>query len=285
MTTTFEPVTPLPRLGMSLLSRIKDKISRAGQRALGIDELRFKLDVAIQKLNRLDWIEGELARIEAELTRSNERIQNLKSFLTWYSNRVEPWFWSGNFSQTDPEEELAGLLFNFLPNRVLVNVGPHPQKFAEAASEVGYQVISLEPPNTVTSLPVEQRSSGTIDFLNIAGEQVDSELLKALDLFQPCVVQVEFLSHSQSSNETKKVTGLLPPSQIVREMRNREYYWSVIIFRNETDGFIRLATNLASAPAQAWGRMLFFRDYQLFLKAFYWCKTTLPRFRAAPLAQ
>jgi hypothetical protein len=270
---------------MSLLSKIKDGISRAGQRALGIDELRFKLDVALQKLNRLDWIEGELARIEAELTRNNGQIQNLKSFLTWYSNRVEPWFWSGNFSQTDPEEELAGLLFNFLPNRVLVNVGFHTQKFAQAASEVGYQVISLEPPNTVTSLPAEQRTSRTIDFLNIAGEQVDSELTKALDSIQPSVVQVEFLRNSQSSNETKTAIGLLSPSQIVREMRNREYYWSVIIFRNETDGFIRLATNLASAPAKAWGTMLFFRDYQLFLKAFHWCKTTLPRFRAAPLAR
>src|SRR5580704_9448420 len=123
---------------MSILSKIKDEISKAGQRALGIDEVRFKLDVTLQKLNRLDWIEGEL-------TRSNEQIQNLKSFLTWYSNRVEPWFWSGNFSHTDPEEELAGLLYNFLPGRVLVDVAAKPDSFTKAATAIGYNVISAEP--------------------------------------------------------------------------------------------------------------------------------------------
>ena len=264
---------------MSIFRRTKDEVSKVSQRALGIDELRFKLDLALEKLNRLDSIEGEL-------TRTNTQIQNLKSFLTWYSNRVEPWFWTGNFSLGDPEEEIAGLLVNFLPNRVLVNIGAHTQKFAQAASEVGYQVLSLESSNTLTSLPAEQRSPGTIDFLNIAGEQVNSELIKALESIQPSVVQVEFLrDHSQSNNEPRTATGLLLPSQTVLEMRNREYHWSVILFRNEADGFIRLATNLASAPAQAWGSILFFRDYQLFLKAFHWCETTLPRFRAAPLAR
>jgi hypothetical protein len=270
---------------MSTVQKIKDALTSAVQKALGIDGIRFNLQVALERLERIHDIENKLVHLESRIASTSDQIQNLKNFLTWYSNRVEPWFWTGNFSQTDPEEELAGLLFNFLPNRVLVNVGLHTQKFAQAASEAGYQVLSLEPPNALTSLPIEKRAPGTIDFLNIAGEQVDPELIKALDSIQPSVVQVEFLSDLQLSNETKMATGLLSSSQIAREMRNREYYWSVIIFRNETDGFIRLATNLASAPAQAWGTMLFFRDHQLFLKAFHWCKTTLPRFRAAPLAR
>src|ERR1700760_1747944 len=176
---------------MSILRKIKDTLSSTSQRALGIDGIRFNLQAALERLERIYEIESKLAElqsrsvsiearsasIEANSASTSNQIQNLKTFLAWYSNRVEPWFWTGNFSQTDPEEELAGLLFNFLPNRVLVNVGPHTHKFAQAASEVGYQVLSLEPPNALTSLPIEKRSPGTIDFLNIAGEQVDPELI------------------------------------------------------------------------------------------------------------
>jgi hypothetical protein len=278
---------------MSILRKIKDEISKAGQHALGIDGVRFKLDVTLQKLdvtlekldvtlhklNRLDWIEGEL-------TRSNEQIQSLKSFLAWYSNRVEPWFWSGNFSHTDPEEELAGLLFNFLPGRVLVDVAAKPDHFAKAATAIGYNVVSVEPANPSTSLAVSQSLPLEVDFLKVARENLDLELVKSLEKLNPAVVQTGFVySESQPSGPVNGQNAPLSETELISEMRNREYYWNVMIFRTEAEGFIRLATNLASVPSQAWGSQLFFRDHQLFLKAFHWCKTTLPRFRAAPLAR
>lgn len=260
---------------MSILSKIKDEISKAGQRALGIDEVRFKLDVTLQKLNRLDWIEGEL-------TRSNEQVQNLKSFLTWYSNRVEPWFWSGNFSHTDPEEELVGLLYNFLPGRVLVDVAAKPDNFTNAATAIGYNVISAGPGSPITSVAVSQSLPSNVDFFRVSRESLDLELVKFLEQLKPAVVQTGFVAaESLPSGALNGQNVPLTATDLISELRNREYYWNVIIFRTEAEGLVRLATNLASVPSQSWGSLLFFRDHQLFLKAFHWCKTTLPRFRAA----
>jgi hypothetical protein len=103
---------------------------------------------------------------------------------------------------------------------------------------------------------------------------------------KPAVVQTAFVSGGgKAIDDAKQPPVALTPTEIISELRSREYYWNVMIFRTETEGFIRMATNLAGVPGQAWGSLLFFQDYQLFLKAFHWCKTTLPRFRAAPLAR
>jgi hypothetical protein len=278
---------------MSILSKIKDSISSASQRALGIDGIRFNLQVALERLDRIYQVEGRLAQLEAvsasldaRTAATNDQIQNLKTFLTWYSNRVEPWFWTGNFSQNDPEKELAGLLFNFLPGRSLVDVGAKDHHFAEAATAVGYEVFRVNPPNTIAALSASKTPPATVDFLKVARESFDLDIVKALDGIKPAVVQTEFIGKDlKPIPDAEQHTAGLATTDIMLEMRDREYYWNVVIFRTEAEGFIRMATNLASVPSQAWGSLLFFHDHQLFLKAFYWCKTTLPRFRAAPLAR
>jgi hypothetical protein len=269
---------------MSVIQKIKDKISSASQRALGLDGIRFNLQTALEKLDRLHQIESKLAQIEASNARTNEQFQNLKTFLTWYSNRVEPWFWTGNFSHNDPEEELAGLLINFLPGRSLIDVGSKDASFAKAVAAVGYEVLSLDPPATLASLAASKTLPPTVDFLKIAPDHFDLVTAKSLDEIKPAVVQTAFVSGAgKPVQNAKPLPAALTPSEIISELRNREYYWNVMIFRTETEGFIRMATNLASVPEQAWGSLLFFQNHQLFLKAFHWCRTTLPRFRAAPL--
>src|ERR1700732_3786570 len=105
---------------MSILRQIGHTLSSTAQEALGIDKIRFHLQVALEKLERIHEAESKLAelqsrcasieamsaRIEAKSTTieansasTSNQIENLKTFLTWYSNRVEPWFWTGNFSQ------------------------------------------------------------------------------------------------------------------------------------------------------------------------------------------
>jgi hypothetical protein len=127
---------------------------------------------------------------------------------------------------------------------------------------------------------------GPIDFLNLAKDLFDLALVKALDSAPPTVVQTEFSNQElTTTQEDGQQLGHCPLSRTMKEMRNRQYHWTVIIFRTEAEDFIRLATNLVILPKQAWGKILFFRDYQLFLKAFHWCKTALPRFRAAPLSR
>jgi hypothetical protein len=278
---------------MSILRKIRHTLGSTGQRALGIDGIRFNLQVALERLERIHEVESKLAEllsrsatIEANSASTNTQIQNLKTFLTWYSNRVEPWFWTGNFSQTDPEEELAGLLFNFLSGHVLLQLGSASTGFAKAAAEIGYEVHSLEQPDSIGSLAASESLPKTVGFLNITRENVDSETVKALDSIRPEVIQAEFIDEApKSGGGPIQEKAPISASELIKELRSREYYWNVIIFRTEAEGFIRMGTNLASVPNQAWGKMLFFRDHQLFLKALHWCKTTLPRFRAAPLAR
>jgi hypothetical protein len=281
---------------MQIVDKIKDEISKLGQRSLGIDDVRFKLDVALgkldlalQKLGRIESLEQEVARINDQITeegaRINDRITNLKSFLSWYTNRVEPWFWTGNFAFSDPEEELAGLLFNFLPGSVLLIVGPKNSTFAKATAEVGYEVHHSESSNNLGSPGGLKTSLDRIDFINITRENVDAGLVKALDSIHPAVIQIEF-AHDDVLPAQDRIQHKTPVStpEIIKELRKHGYYWNVIIFRTEIESFIRMGTNLASIPNKAWGTVVFFRDHQLFLKAFHWCKTTLPRYRAAPLA-
>jgi hypothetical protein len=277
---------------MSLLGKIKDEISRISQRALGIDAVRFNQQVTLETLARVDHDQGKLsqliqsnfAELGARTTQTSDQLQNLRLFLTWYSNRVEPWYWTGNFALSDPEEELAGLLFNFLPGSVLLNVGPKDSSFTKAAAESGYEVHYLAPPNNAT-LPGVQTSSDRIDFVNITRENVDAGLVKALDSIQPAVIQIEFADdNSLPAHDGVQQKPRVSTSEIIKELREKGYYWNVIIYRTEVEGFIRMGTNLASVPEKAWGNILFFRDHQLFLKAFHWCKSTLPRYRASRLA-
>jgi hypothetical protein len=258
---------------MSILAKIKEKISSTGQRALGLDAVRFNLQIALERLERLYQIEGNLAELEATSARAEansaraeansartiDQLTNLKSFLTWYSNRVEPWFWTGNFALSDPEEELAGLLFNFLPGSVLLTVGAENSNFTKAAAESGYEVHYLASPNNTALLGVKTSSDR--------------------------IIQIEFADdNALSAHDRVQRKAPVPAPDIIKELRKQGYYWNVIIFRTEVEGFIRMGTNLASIPDNAWGTIIFFRDHQLFLKAFHWCKTTLPRYRAARLA-
>jgi hypothetical protein len=270
---------------MSVLERIKDRISKVCQRALGIDAVRFNQQVTLETLERLNQDQNKkLAELESQTTRTSDQLQNLRSFLTWYSNRVEPWFWTGNFAHSDPEEELAGLLFNFLPGNVLLNVGLKNSNFSKAAVQIGYEVRHLEPAISAT-LPAVKTSSDRIDFLNITRENVDAGLVKALDSIQPAVIQIEFADDNElPAHDGVQQKPRVSTSEIIKELREKGYYWNVIIFRTEVEGFIRMGTNLASVPEKAWGNILSFRDHQLFLKAFHWCKSTLPRYRASRLA-
>jgi len=177
---------------------------------------------------------------------------------------------------------LAGFLFNFLSGRVLVEVGPSAGGFTKAATEIGYEVHHVEPQNTIGSLAASKSLPDTVDFLSIAHQYLDLEILKALDWIQPAIIQAEFEGpdlHSSRDNDEQKAP--VSVSEIITELRKREYYWNVIIFRTEAEALIRMGTNLVGVPSQSWGKILFFRDHQLFLKAFHWCKTTPPRFRAA----
>jgi len=353
-----------------MLTRIKDKISRMAQRALGIDDVRFKLDVIGSKLKKLDVIGSKLEKLDAigskldvipnnlaqldpklqnliersdslfwQIRQVSEGLDRLKSFLTWSENRVEPWLPAESFAQTEPDYDLAGFLYNFLPNRVAVDVGTADSEFAKALSGIGYQVFCFAATaetfekfrnetvnlprvevldfvievtetlaeNALTNTgpvdPSEHRgdtprgrprvttiaslvSSGIlppqIDLMKINTGDTDLEVTKGLASVRPAVVQFEF-SSEDLVKQRKDQMPVVSASEKIKAMRDLEYYWNIIIFRVDSEDFVRMATNLGGTPKKSWGKIFFFQDYQLFLKAHHWCKGALPRFRAAAL--
>jgi len=259
--------------------------------------------------------------------------------LTWCANRVEPWLPAESFSQTEPDYDLAGFLYNFLPSRVAVDVGAADSEFAKALSGIGYQVFCFAAtaetfeklrketvnlprvevfyfmieatealaenalPNAGPMDPSEHRgdrqqghlrvttiaslvSSGIlppqIDLLKIDTGDTDLEVTKGLASVRPAVVQIEFLSEDLTTQRKDQIP-VVSASEKIKAMRDLEYYWNIIIFRVDSEDFVRMAANLAATPKQSWGRIFFFQDYQLFLKAHHWCKGALPRFRADAL--
>ena len=361
-----------------MITKIKDKIARIAQRGLGIDDMRFKLDAINPKLDvinskldvinpkldvmtsNLNVIGSKLDVITDKLTQLDPKLQNLiekgdslfwqirhvsegldrlKSFLTWSANRVEPWLPAEGFSQTEPDYDLAGFLYNFLPSRVAVDVGAADSEFAKALSGIGYQVFCFAATaetfeklrNETVELrrvevfdfvvgatetlaenalanagpmhPSEHRgdmpggqlrvatiaslvSSGIlppqIDLMKIDTGDTDLEVAKGLALVRPAVVQIEFLSEDLTTQRKDQIP-VVSASEKIKAMRDLEYYWNIIIFRVDSEDFVRMAANLAATPKQSWGRIFFFQDYQLFLKAHHWCKGALPRFRATAL--
>jgi hypothetical protein len=288
-----------------MFARIKQKITEFAQHALGIDGVRYQLDSlssqANENLNRFD-------KISQQLRESSESFGRLKSFLMWSSSRVEPWLPWENFAQTEPDYDLAGFLYNFLPNRTAVDAGVSDPEYPRALAEIGYQVFC------VVFNPDETKRLGTLEHARIRileksslayGEQAEAEneassslpvlpsqidlmkidparfdFLKSAPPIRPAVVQTEFASAEQPSSEIKNERAV---SEIIKSMRDSEYYWNIIVYRTESEDFVRMTANLATTPKQSWGKIFFFQDYQLFLKANHWCKSALPRFTAEAL--
>jgi len=361
---------------------LRHKTTALAQRALGIDALHRKVDLALGKvegLNQLattvqgiaatinqlattvqgiaatiNQLEYKLAQLEPkvenliekgdslfwQIRQSSEGFDRLRSFLAWSANRVEPWLPAESFAQTEPDYDLAGFLYNFLPNRVAVEVGAADSEFAKALSGIGYQVFCfaatserfeklrnetinlprvevfdfvIEATETLAENaqtnagpmhPSEHRgdtprghsrvttiasvvSSGIlspqIDLMKIDTGDIDLEVIKDLGLVRPAVVQIEFLSEDLAAQRREDQMPVVSASEKIKAMRELEYYWNIIIFRVDSEDFVRMATNLIGTPKQSWGKIFFFQDYKLFLKAHHWCKGALPRFRADAL--
>jgi hypothetical protein len=294
-----------------MLARVKQKISEIAQRALGIDGLRFQLDIV---MNRLD-------NAESRLRESSESFGRLKSFLMWSTSRVEPWLPAENFAQTEPDYDLAGFLYNFLPNRTAVDAGVRDPAYPKALAGIGYQVFCLlftpeewkrlgtiehariktldlsstsssksaGPSTSSPQSPITFHQSpltfhlplalpARIDLLHVGAGYSEIDMLNRIAPVRPAVIQSEFANSEPAPSEAKE-----PVSETIKAMRDSEYYWNIIIYRTESEDFVRMATNLATTPKQSWGKIFFFQDYQLFLKANHWCKAALPRFRADAL--
>jgi FkbM family methyltransferase len=320
----------------SKLDVVGSKLDVVGSK---LDVVGSKLDVITNKLAQLDpKLQNLIEKGESlfwQIRQVSEGLDRLRSFLTWSANRVEPWLPAESFSQTEPDYDLAGFLYNFLPNRVAVDVGATDSEFAKALSGIGYQVFCFAataetfeklrnetvnlprvevfdfdveaaetlPENAPTNGgpmdPSEHRgdtprvttiaslmSSGIlppqIDLVKIDTDCTNLEVTKGLASVCPAVVQIDF-SSEDVVKQRKDQMPVVSASENIKAMRDLGYYWNIIIFRVDSEDFVRMAANLGGTPRQSWGKIFFFQDYQLFLKAHQWCKGALPRFRASSL--
>jgi hypothetical protein len=142
------------------------------------------------------------------------------------------------------------------------------------------------PVRTIISLVKDGELPDQIDFLKVDTEGFDLEVIKGLGDLRPAVVQTEFWGDDfLFVRNEKNRENFVSSTEIIRQMRKRDYFWNIIVFRMEAENYVRFGTNLASAPKMAWGNMLFFRDHNLFLEAMRWCRGALPRFQALAPAQ
>jgi FkbM family methyltransferase len=137
------------------------------------------------------------------------------------------------------------------------------------------------PVRTIESLVKSGELPEQIGFLKVDTEGFDLEVVKGLGDVRPPVVQTEFWGDDfPFVRHEKNREDFVSSNEIIREMRSRNYFWNIIVFRIEAESCVRFGTNLASAPKKAWGNMLFFHDRNLFLEALRWCQAALPQFQA-----
>jgi len=300
-------------------------------------------------------LELKLEAVSEGLEKISDQVRQTEEPLAMHSARFQPWLPEENFKHSEPEYYLASFLCDFLPGRIVVDVGANEGDFTMVLSDAGNRVFAFEPfppvfqtlrarvadrkrvtvynlalGATETTLPLfvaketaEQVTgdgslyntfrphfvresvefsetvkvpvktlaglvkSGEvpkdIDFLKIDTEGFDLEVIRGMDQIAPTVLQTEFWGSEFVfvRNEADQQNIVLA-AQIIAEMRNRGYWWNLIVFRVEGENEIRYATNMADAPKKAWGNLLFFRDAELFAKACDWCRGALPRFLSRP---
>lgn len=92
---------------MSIVRKIKEEVSGTSQRALGLDGIRFNLQVALERLERLYQIEGDLSELKA----MSKRVEALSAQI------------NDQFQKTSLDHALRRLQGHQIPITTLIDVG------------------------------------------------------------------------------------------------------------------------------------------------------------------
>jgi FkbM family methyltransferase len=71
---------------------------------------------------------------------------------------------------------------------------------------------------------------------------------------------------------------------LVCEMRQREYFWYIVVYRVWGENVLAFFCNHDRAVPHSWGNIFFFRDQAVFARAQQWCSAVLPRTYFKPVA-
>jgi FkbM family methyltransferase len=112
---------------MSIVRKIKEEVSGTGQRALGLDGIRFNLQVALEKLEKLYQIESDLSKIGSELSdikAVSQRIEALSAQLSAQMN--------DKAQMTTLDHALRRLQGHQIPIATLIDVGASNGSWSKA---------------------------------------------------------------------------------------------------------------------------------------------------------
>jgi FkbM family methyltransferase len=114
-----------------------------------------------------------------------------------------------------------------------------------------------------------------LGLVKIDTEGFDLEVIRGMGKLRPPIVVTEFWGEGFVFSKEEG-----PPrysaSEILSTMRQRGYWWSLIIYRIDGSDVVRYTNNSLQAPKKAWGNIFFFLDHTPFIQAAKWCELVLP---------
>ncbi|MDX2243462.1 MAG: hypothetical protein NW224_22505 [Leptolyngbyaceae cyanobacterium bins.302] len=117
-----------------------------------------------------------------------------------------------------------------------------------------------------------------VGLVRINTPTLDLDVIQGMGSFKYPVVVTKFWDkqnpHPTSDTSTPSTS---PPGmeQLVQEMRQREYYWYIVICRNLETREVLFYCNNPRTLDRSWGNVFFFGNYDLFAQALKWCSAML----------
>ncbi len=140
-------------------------------------------------------------------------------------------------------------------------------------STIQVPVRSLESLHESTEIPSD------ISLVKIDAEGYELEVIRGMGKYKYPVVVAEFWDAKHVFGKSGALNRL---EDLVREMRQRDYHWHIVIYRVEqfpNVGFCYQTSfycNQERSVENSWGNVFFFQDYNLFTEALKWCSAALP---------
>ncbi|MBW0001429.1 MAG: FkbM family methyltransferase, partial [Verrucomicrobia bacterium] len=158
----------------------RNRITSLAQQALAIDDVRNKLDRVIGYTERIPPVEAGIYRLQGQIDELKQQLLKVYDMLDSVHararraddellklleavERLHVRTLSGGlqvadmpanlaarrfedrFAHSEPEYYLAAFLYNFLPNRVLLDVGANEGEYTQVTADAGYRVFAFEP--------------------------------------------------------------------------------------------------------------------------------------------
>ncbi len=129
---------------------------------------------------------------------------------------------------------------------------------------------------SVTTLEILHKSSTipeNIGLINIDTEGFDLEVIRGMGSQTYPVVVAQFWDSKFPFDQSGAMNLL---EDMVKEMREKKYYWYIVIYRVWGSPDVSYYCNRQHSLENSWGNVFFFQDYDIFTQALMWCSSVIP---------